>query len=155
MARLRLIKSDKKKEKREDDSGGQMSFLEHLDELRTRLIRSIVFVVLAASLAWFVSDPIYSFLARPINRALAEAQQARKVTIAGLNRQLSIVPLTSLHQNDKVRYIFPDLTKLGPASIPAGASVMARVDKDSQGNLGLFTDEPLMSGNEVIPKDVN
>ena len=49
MARLRLIKSDKKKEKREDDSGGQMSFLEHLDELRTRLIRSIVFVVLAAS----------------------------------------------------------------------------------------------------------
>jgi sec-independent protein translocase protein TatC len=155
MARLQLIKSDKKKETREDELGGQMGFLEHLDELRTRLIRSIVFVVLAATLAWFVSDPIYSFLARPINRALAEAQQARKVTIAGLNGQLSIVPLSSLHQNDKVRYIFPELTKLGPASIPPGASVMARADKDSQGNLGLFTDEPLMSGNEVIPKDVN
>src|SRR6185369_488417 len=147
MARLRLIKADKKKEKREDDSGGQMSFLEHLDELRTRLIRSIVFVVLTASLAWFVSGPIYSFLARPINRALAEAQQARQVTVAGLNGQVSIVPLGSLHQNDKVRYIFPDLTRLGPASIPAGASVMARIDKDSQGNLGLFTDEPLTSGN--------
>lgn len=153
MARLRLIKSQKKKERREDDLGGQMSFLEHLDELRTRLIRSIVFVVLTASAAWFVSGYIYSFLARPINRALAEAQQARQVTIAGLNGQLSSVPLSSLHQNDKIRYIFPELTRLGPASIPAGASVLARVDQDSQG-LGLFTDEPLTSGNEVIPKDV-
>jgi sec-independent protein translocase protein TatC len=153
MARLRLIKADKKKEKREDDLGGQMSFLEHLDELRTRLIRSIIFVVLAASIAWFVSGFIYSFLARPINRALADAQQARQVTIAGLNGQLSTVPLNSLHQNDKIRYVFPELTRLGPASIPAGASVLARVDKDSQG-LALFTDEPLTSGNEIIPKDV-
>lgn len=155
MARLRLIKSEKKKESREEELGGQMSFLEHLDELRTRLIRSIVFVVLAATLAWFVSGYIYSFLARPINRALAEAQQQRQVTIAGLNGPLSTVPLNSLHPNDKLRYVFPELTKLGPASIPAGASVMARVDKDSQGNLGLFTDEPMTSGNEVIPKDVN
>ena len=105
-------------EKREDDPGGQMSFLEHLDELRTRLIRSIVFVVLAASLAWFVSGYIYSFLARPINHALAEAQQARQVTIAGLNGQLSTVPLNSLHQNDKVRYIFPELNQIGSGIDP-------------------------------------
>jgi sec-independent protein translocase protein TatC len=151
---LRLIKSEKKKEAREEELGGQMSFLEHLDELRTRLIRSIVFVVLAASVAWFVSAPIYNFLARPINRALADAQQQRQVTIAGLNGQVSTVPLSSLHQNDKVRYAFPELTRLGPVSIPAGATVMARVDKDSQGNLGVFTDEPLTAGNEIIPKDV-
>src|SRR5215813_15231337 len=100
---LRLIKSEKKKD-RNEELGGQMSFLEHLDELRTRLIRCIVFVVLAASVAWFVSAPIYSFLARPINRALAEAQQQRLVTIAGLNGQLSTLPLSSLHQNDKIRY---------------------------------------------------
>ncbi|HSQ24668.1 MAG TPA: twin-arginine translocase subunit TatC [Pyrinomonadaceae bacterium] len=155
MARLQLIKSEKKGETREEELGGQMSFLEHLDELRTRLIRSIVFVVLAASAAWFVSGYIYNFLALPINRALAEAQQQRQVTIAGLNGQLSTVPLSSLHQNDKLRYVFPEPTRLGPTSIPAGASVMARVDKDSQGKLGLFTDEPLTSGNEVIPKDVN
>ena len=154
MARLRLIKSEKKKEARDEELGGQMSFLEHLDELRTRLIRSIVFVVLAASAAWFASGPIYSFLARPINRALAEAQQARQVTIAGLNGQVSILPLSSLHQNDKIRYAFPELTKLGPISIPSGTTVMARVDKDAQGNLGVFTDEPLTAGNDLIPKDV-
>lgn len=154
MARLRLLKTDKEKESSEEDLGGQMSFLEHLDELRTRLIRCIVFVVLAATAAWFVSKPLYNFLARPINRALDEAQQQRKIPIAGLNGQVSSVPLNSLHQNDKLRFVFPEATTLGPAQLPAGTSVMARVDKDSQGNLGLFTDEPLSAGSDVVPKDV-
>ena len=154
MARLRLIKETEKKEAREEDLGGQMSFLEHLDELRTRLIRSIVFVFVAASLAWFVSDRIYNFLARPVQRALAEAQQQRQVTIDGLNGKVSTVALNSLKQNDKVRFVFPENTRLGPAAIPAGSSVVARVDKDSAGNMGLFTDEPLTAGNEIVPKDV-
>jgi sec-independent protein translocase protein TatC len=153
MARLRLIKSDEEKAG-EAELGGQMSFLEHLDELRTRLIRSMAFVLIAAFACWWVSKPIYNFLARPVQRALAEAQQQRKVTIAGLNGELSTVPLNSLHPNDKLRFVFPEATRLGPASIPAGASVMARVDKDSQGNVGLFTDEPLSAGNDVVPKDV-
>src|SRR6266446_1014504 len=154
MPSLRLIKSDEEKEAGEEDLGGQMSFLEHLDELRTRLIRSMIFVFLAAFLCWFVSDRIYNFLARPVQRALAQAQQHRSVTIAGLNGDVSIVPLSSLHPNDKLRFIFPDPTRLGTASIPAGASVAARVDKDSQGNIGLYTDEALSAGNEVVPKDV-
>lgn len=154
MARLKLIKSERGREKTEEDLGGQMSFLEHLDELRTRLIRSMAFVLIAAFACWFVSGYIYRFLARPINRALAEAQQQRKVNIAGLNGQVSPVPLSSLQPNDRIRFVFPELMKLGTASIPAGASVMARVDKDAQGNPGLFTDEPLWAGNDVIPKDV-
>src|SRR5467141_4510526 len=117
----------RKKEANEEDLGGQMSFLEHLDELRTRLIRSMIFVFAAAFLCWFVSDRIYNFLARPVQRALAEAQQHRSVTIAGLNGQVSIVPLSSLHPNDKLRFVFADPTELGTASIPAGASVLARV----------------------------
>jgi sec-independent protein translocase protein TatC len=146
-------KSNGEEESRED-LGGQMSFLEHLDELRKRLIRSMAFVLVAAFACWFVSGAIYTFLERPVTRALAEAQQQRKVTIDGLNGQLSTIPLGSLHQNDKLRFVFPELTQLGPASIPAGASVMARLDKDSQGNMGLFTDEPLTAGNGVVPKDV-
>jgi sec-independent protein translocase protein TatC len=154
MPRLRPRKANEKETAGDEELGGQMSFLEHLDELRTRLIRSMIFIFVAAMACWFVSDRIYNFLARPVQRALAEAQQQRRVTIAGLNGQLSTVPLSSLHQNDKLRFIFPEATKLGPASIPAGASVMARVDFDSQGNVGLFTDEPFTAGNDVIPKDV-
>ena len=96
MPSLRLIKKPDKKEAREEDLGGQMSFLEHLDELRTRLIRTIVFVFIAASLAWIVSDRIYNFLARPVQRALAEAQQKRQVTIDGLNGKVSTAALNSL-----------------------------------------------------------
>lgn len=147
-------KSAEENESGEDELGGQMSFLEHLDELRKRLIRSIVFVFIAALACWFVHRPIYNFLARPVQQALAEAQQKRRVTIAGLNGQVSIVTLSSLTPNEKIRFVFPDATNLGPAAIPAGASVMARVDKDGQGNLGLYTDEPLSVGNEVVPKDV-
>ncbi|MDQ2975169.1 MAG: twin-arginine translocase subunit TatC [Acidobacteriota bacterium] len=137
----------------EEELGGQMSFLEHLDELRTRLIRSIVFVFLAATVCWFVSDRIYSFLAAPVEHALAEAQR-RQVPINGLTGSEKILPLSSLHENDLGRYIFPEETKFGTSVIPAGASVMARVAKDAQGKLGLFTDEPLYSGNTVIPKGV-
>jgi sec-independent protein translocase protein TatC len=150
---LRLIKSDEENESREE-LGGQMSFLDHLDELRTRLIRSMAFVLIAAFACWWVSGYIYGFLERPVLHALNEAQQQRKVTIAGLHGELATVPLNSLHQNDKVRFVFPELTKLGQSDIPAGASVMARVDKDSQGNPGLFTDEPISAGNDIIPKDV-
>jgi len=154
MSRFQLRNSDEENDDRGEELGGQMSFLEHLDELRKRLIRSIIFVFLTAMLCWFVSDRIYNFLARPVQRALAEAQQHRSVTIDGLNGPISVAALGSLKPTDKVRFVFPDLTRMGTASIPAGTSVLARVDKDSQGTLGLYTDEPLTAGNEVVPKDV-
>src|SRR6266566_7689344 len=138
---------------REEELGGQMSFLEHLDELRSRLIRSLAFVFLAATLCWFVSDRIYSFLAVPVEHALAEAQR-RQVPINGLTGNEKILPLTAVKENDVGRYIFPEETKLGASVIPAGVSVAARVAKDGQGVLGLFTDEPLYAGASIIPKGV-
>src|SRR2546422_7811051 len=113
MPSLRLISDREKNAAGEEDLGGQMSFLEHLDELRTRLIRSMIFVFLAAMLCWFVSDRIYNFLARPVQRALAEAEQ-RRVAMAGVKGQMGVVPLSSLNPNDKVRFVFPEATKLGP-----------------------------------------
>jgi sec-independent protein translocase protein TatC len=138
---------------KEDELGGQMSFLEHLDELRSRLMRALIFVFLATTVCWFFSDRIYAFLAVPVERALAEAQR-RQVPINGLTGNERILPLTSVQENDLGRYIFPVETKLGASVIPAGASVMARALKDSQGQLSLFTDEPLYAGNTIIPKGV-
>ena len=137
----------------EEELGGQMSFLDHLDELRKRLIRSLLFVFLAMTVCWFFSDRIYSFLAVPVERALAEAQR-RQVPIAGLTGNEAIQGFASLKENDIGRYVFPEETKLGTSVIPPGASVTARVAKDSQGQLGLFTDEALYAGNTVIPKGV-
>jgi sec-independent protein translocase protein TatC len=138
---------------REEDLGGQMSFLEHLDELRSRLIRSLAFIFIAATLCWFVSDRIYAFLAVPINRALAEAQR-RQVPINGLTGNEKILPLNAVKENDLGRYIFSEETKIGTSVIPPGTSVMARVAKDTQGQLALFTEEALYAGNTIIPKGV-
>jgi sec-independent protein translocase protein TatC len=137
----------------EEELGGQMSFLEHLDELRKRLIRSILFIFVALVGCWFVSDHIYNFLAVPIKQALAEAQR-RDLPLGGLTGQETILPLTSLKDGDTGRYVFAEATKLGASIIPPGASVQARVAHDTQGNLGVFTDEPLYAGNTVIPKGI-
>src|SRR5690349_1192456 len=147
---LRALSSDKTDE---NELGGQMSFLEHLDELRRRLVRCFVVVILATTGAWFVSVPIYNFLAAPIRNALAEAQR-REVPIAGLTGNETISALYSLKENDAGRFVFPEETKLGTSLIPTGTSVMARVLKDSQGKLALFTDEALYAGSFVIPKGV-
>ena len=108
-------------EERDDERqlGGQMSFLEHLDELRRRLIRSVVFVVLALVFCWFVSDRIYNFLAVPVRRALAEAAQ-RPVPLQGLTGGERILPLSSVKEGDAGRYVFAEATKLGTSVIPAG-----------------------------------
>ncbi len=137
----------------EEELGGQMSFLEHLDELRRRLIRSFIFIFIAASASWFFSDRIYSFLAAPVERALADAQR-RQVPIAGHTGNEMIASMTALKENDSGRYVFSEETKLGTSLIPAGASVTARVLKDGEGKLALFTDEALFAGNTVIPKGV-
>ncbi|PWT87486.1 MAG: twin-arginine translocase subunit TatC [Blastocatellia bacterium] len=147
---LRALSTNRTKE---EELGGQMSFLEHLDELRRRLIHSFIFVFVAASVSWFVADRIYAFLAAPVERALADAQRLQ-VPIAGHTGNEAVIALSSLKENEAGRYVFGEETKLGSTLIPAGASVTARVLKDSQGQLALFTDEPLFAGNAIIPKGV-
>ena len=147
---LRALSSNRENE---EELGGQMSFLEHLDELRRRLIRAFIFIFLATTLCWVFSDRIYAFLAVPVERALADAQR-RQVPIAGQTGTEMIAALTTLKENDSGRYVFAEETKLGTSLIPAGASVTARVVKDAQGKLSLFTDEALFAGNTVIPKGV-
>src|ERR687889_708160 len=108
-----LLDTDKDEEGR---LGGQMSFLEHLDELRRRLIRSAAFVFAALLLCWFVSDRIYNFLAVPVRRALAEAAQ-RPAPLEGLTGGEQILPLKDIKEGDAGRYVFEETTKLGTSGV--------------------------------------
>lgn len=133
--------------------GGEMSFLDHLEELRRRLTRSVLFVFVAFLLAWFVSGYIYDFLSRPVIDALAEAQQ-RPLPLGGMTGGETIVPLSALAEGETVRFVFAQATKLGSTVIPLGASVQARVGRDQGGRIGLFTDEALTAGEAVVPRGV-
>src|SRR5215208_1973679 len=100
-----LLDTDKGDDDEGRQLGGQMSFLEHLDELRRRLIRSFVFVFVALVLCWFVSDRIYDFLAVPVRRALAEAAQ-RPVPLQGLTGGEQITWLNAVKEGETGRYVF-------------------------------------------------
>src|SRR5215831_12179131 len=58
----------------EDEAGGQMSFLDHLDELRTRIIRSLVAIGAGMLLAFFFAERIGEFILGPAIRALPPGQ---------------------------------------------------------------------------------
>jgi sec-independent protein translocase protein TatC len=51
---------------------GNMSILDHLDELRSRLFRALIAYVVAIAACWTVSGPLLAFLLRPIRRHLFE-----------------------------------------------------------------------------------
>ncbi len=65
---LRLRESD---DSLEDDSGARMSFLEHLDELRKRLIRCVYALVVGCAIAFFFVERIQEFMFVPLYRALS------------------------------------------------------------------------------------
>ena len=56
----------------DDDSegGGKMSFLEHLDELRKRIIRALLSLCLGVAIAAFFIEDIYSFVMLPLRQML-------------------------------------------------------------------------------------
>lgn len=58
-----------------------MSLLAHLEELRKRIIRALLAIVVAFLGCWFFAEPIFQFLARPIYRYLPEGS---KLTFLGV-----------------------------------------------------------------------
>jgi sec-independent protein translocase protein TatC len=130
-----------------------MSFLEHLDELRKRLVYSTIIVVTAFCACWFVSGYIYNFLSIPIRQALSDASR-RELPITGITGEEKITPIDQVKEGDKGRYIFDRATKLGPTLVSPGASVLAQVTRDANGRLGLYTTEGLITNNAVVPAGV-
>lgn len=60
----------------EDPEEFRLSFVEHLDELRTRIIRSCVFVVLGWVAGWFLQPWVYSLLEKIVMDAVPKGSQA-------------------------------------------------------------------------------
>ena len=46
-----------------------MSFLDHLEELRKRIINSLIAVGVAVAVSWGFADTLYRLVSRPISKA--------------------------------------------------------------------------------------
>jgi sec-independent protein translocase protein TatC len=130
-----------------------MSFLEHLDELRRRLVNSVIIVVIAFAVCWAFSDRIYDFLSVPIRQALSEASR-RQIPVSGLKGEEQVLPLAALKEGDSGRFVFDRPTKMGTSVVSAGASVGGIAARDANGALALFTTEAIYTSNAIIPKGV-
>lgn len=124
---------------------GQMSFLEHLDELRKRLVSSVIFVFLAFMFCWYFSGKIYNFLEVPVRRELAQAKQKRIESGA---------TFISLKEGDTARFVFNEKTNLGAVVVPVGASVEAKITSCEDTKLCVLTEEDMFIGSLVVPKGV-
>jgi hypothetical protein len=69
-----------------------MSFLDHLDELRKRLIRIAIFIAVAFVVCFFVSEQIYNFLQVPVRAAMLDAKKAFATELSGTAIALSDLP---------------------------------------------------------------
>ncbi|MBI4478223.1 MAG: twin-arginine translocase subunit TatC [Acidobacteria bacterium] len=52
------------------ETGAKMSFLEHLEELRKRIVNSLIAIVVAMGLSFFFIDKIFDFIMEPLARVL-------------------------------------------------------------------------------------
>ena len=137
----------------EPEAGTQMSFLEHLDELRKRLVKSVIIVFLAFLFCYYFSQDIYNFLSIPIRKALSEAKR-RELPVSGVTGDEQLRPISDIKEGDSGRYTISRDTVLGAALLPAGTSVSAQVSRDTEGKIGLFTTESIFTNNTIVPKGV-
>src|SRR5262245_38243071 len=104
---------------------GSMSFLEHLDELRKRLIRSALFLLVAFMTCWFVSDKIYHFLEVPVRAAMMEAKKMVAVPLTGATR----ITLNDLTDGQKLKFTFPADAKIEDTLVLKGSTVDVQVKR--------------------------
>jgi len=67
--------------KKRRKSPDEMTFLEHLEDLRKRIFYSAVFIVVAVIPAWIFSKDLFDILARPVTQFLPEGERLAYTTL--------------------------------------------------------------------------
>jgi sec-independent protein translocase protein TatC len=75
--------ASQKSKRRAGNPDGAMPLTEHLRELRTRLVKSLIAISLGTTLAWFFYDQLFDFIRAPFDAVVAAAAEAgRDMTLA-------------------------------------------------------------------------
>src|SRR5436190_2060758 len=75
--------------------GGQMSFLDHLEELRKRLINSLIAIAVAFGACWWFAGALFKAVSRPINLAGVSSLVASTPT-EGFNIELKLAVMAAI-----------------------------------------------------------
>lgn len=125
------------------DEGLQMSFLDHLDELRVRIIRSVVGITICFAACFIFAKQIYHFLEVPVK------QQLRRARIEDQRKGLS-TPLAEIKDGEMLNYTFTQETALGGVRIQQGTTIPVKAQQ-RDGQMTLVLERRWAVGTAVIP----
>ncbi|HTG27424.1 MAG TPA: twin-arginine translocase subunit TatC [Methylomirabilota bacterium] len=80
-----------------EDPGGQMTFFEHLVELRKRIITSLIAVGIGAGVGWFVAPHFVSWITKPMLKALADQHLTQQLVYTNPTGFLSLLIALSIY----------------------------------------------------------
>jgi sec-independent protein translocase protein TatC len=82
---------------RQNEPGGQMTFFEHLIELRKRIITSLISVGIGAGVGWFVAPHFISWLTKPMLKALADQHLTQQLVYTNPTGYLNLLITLSIY----------------------------------------------------------
>ena len=127
----------------------KMSFLEHLDEFRKRLI----YCVLAVGIAFFVgfgfSGQIYDFLSIPVKIEAKKARLAREEKLLGPDTRRVLTQ--NLKEGDTLQYTFALDAVIENVKVPAGTTIPVRI-VNKNGKITAVMASNWILGKTVIPQ---
>src|SRR5499426_4541589 len=129
----------------EEREGLQMSFLDHLDELRQRIIYSVFSIAIAFSVCFALSGYIFDFLAVPVVKQLRKAKREQQAKYGQPN-------INDLKEGETTQYTFVQDTSVNGVKVPNGATVrVKKITKDNQPQLAL--ELPWAVGQSIVPAE--
>jgi sec-independent protein translocase protein TatC len=132
-------------EHEEQQEGLQMSFLDHLDELRRRIIHSVIAISIAFGLCFTFSEPIFKFLSVPVVAQLQKAKRAQQAKYGQPD-------INTLKDGETAQYTFVQDTAVGGVKVPLGSTIrVKKITRDGQPQLAL--ELPWAIGKSIVPAE--
>jgi sec-independent protein translocase protein TatC len=124
----------------------RMSFLEHLDELRKRLIYCALAIGIAFFIGFGFSEQIYDFLSIPVKVEAKKARLAREEKLLGPDTRRALTQ--NLKEGDTLQYTFALDAVIEKVKVPAGTTIPVRI-VNKNGKIAA-----LMASNWILGKTV-
>jgi sec-independent protein translocase protein TatC len=132
-------------EEREEE-GLQMSFLDHLDELRQRLIYSVIAIAVSFAICFYFSDEIFKFLQVPVKKELHRARLEQQKKVVGSFK------LDQLPETDRMIYTFAQDISVEGMKVSLGTTIPIKVVRKEGKSVALLA-ATWVVGKTIIPAE--